>query len=243
MPVGNLPGWNQIYANDFTQSVALGSQASAFGMSDYGVVPDTSGMGLRDTAATVSEANSLLNVWVHTDSQGQPVGACLIPTAPGVSYDDGQLYGRYDIRMRADSAQGFKFVFLLWPDSESWPGDGEIDFPEADLNAAAVGGATHFEDGTSGNSQDWWTDPGINYQQWHTYTIEWMPGVLDYFIDGTLVHSDTQATAEQSGYGIPDTPMHPVIQVETVTDGSGAPASSSQGNVQIDWLTAYSMAT
>jgi Glycosyl hydrolases family 16 len=234
LPVGNLAGWRQIYANDFTS----GSWTSEF--STYGEIPDTSRNGWLVDGESVSQANGLLNVFVHTDSQGRHVGAALVPVRPGVSMNHGQLYGRYDLRMRADPAQGYKAVFILWPDSNSWPQDGEIDFPEADLAATRAGGATHFEHGTSANSQDWWVDPGFSYSRWHTYTIEWSPGLLNYYIDGRLVHSDTTATAARQGFAIPNTPMHPVIQIETATDGSGAPSNTSHGNVQIDWLAAYS---
>ncbi len=234
MPVGNLPGWNQIYSNDFTQTVALGNPASVFGFSDYGVMGDTSGNGLRDTADTVSEGGGLLDVWVHTNSSGQHLAATLLPVGNGVTQDHGQLYGTYSFRMRADPVAGYKFVFILWPDSGRWPGDGEIDFPEADLTATAIGGATHYQGGSNGNDQDWWATPGYNFQQWHTYTIQWTASALSYFIDGTLTHTTSTR--------VPNTPMHPVIQVETVTDGSPAPSGSAQGHVQFDSLVAYAPA-
>ncbi len=234
MPVGNLPGWKQVYANDFTS----GSWQNEF--TTYGDIPDTSRNGWLVDGETVSQANGLLDVFVHTDANGRHVGAALVPIGPGVSSGAGQLYGRYDLRMRADGAQGYKAVFILWPDSNRWPQDGEIDYPEADLAATQSGGATHFEGGVSGNSQDWWVTSGYSYNAWHTYTIQWTPTAVSYYIDGNLVHTDTLASAQASGFGIPNTPMHPVIQIETVTDGSGAPANSSAGHVQIDWLAAYS---
>ena len=234
MPAGNLPGWKQVYANDFTSNTWTNE------FTTYGDKQDTSGNGWLVDGETVSQASSMLDVFVHTDSAGRHVGAVLCPIGPGVSMNAGQLYGRYDLRMRADGAQGYKAVFILWPDSERWPQDGEIDFPEANLAATQAGGATHYEGGVSGNSQDWFVTPGYNYNAWHTYTIEWNPSAVTYYIDGTLVHTDTMASAQAAGFGIPNTPMHPVIQVETVTDGSGAPASSSEGHVQIDWLVAYS---
>jgi beta-glucanase (GH16 family) len=246
MPVGNLPGWNQIYADDFAGTITTSSGTVTepanipiggfpnANWTDYGVITDTSRLGWRDAPETVSQSGGLLDIYMHTDSQGRHVGACLLPAAAGVSHSHGQLYGRYTIRMRADSVAGYKFVFLLWPDSEIWPADGEIDFPEANLNATQSGGATHYQNGTSGNDQDWFVVPGYNYGQWHTYTIQWTASALDYYIDGNLVHATTTR--------IPDTPMHPVIQAETVTDGSGAPSSAASGHIQMDWFVAYAPA-
>jgi len=50
---------------------------------------------------------------------------------PGaVGKEGGLLYGRYAIHFKADPVPGYKTSWLLWPDSEKWPQDGEIDFPE-----------------------------------------------------------------------------------------------------------------
>jgi hypothetical protein len=35
------------------------------------------------------------------------------------------------VRFKTDSMHGYKGAWLLWPASEVWPRDGEIDFPEA----------------------------------------------------------------------------------------------------------------
>ena len=58
--------------------------------------------------------------------------AALLPKVPG-STRNGQKYGRYAVRFKADPIDGYKIAWLLWPDSRVWPRDGEIDFPERNL--------------------------------------------------------------------------------------------------------------
>lgn len=228
-PSGDLPGWRVVMIDDFTQTVPEGS------VSDGGIAnwpyayryPDTSARsdGTRSAwdPATISVHDGYLDYHLHT------VNGVALSGAVGQDYS--QVYGRYDVRMKADAIPGYKTAFLLWPDSEQWPRDGEIDFPEGDLNST-VGGATHYQGGTSGNSQDVF-DTSATYGDWHTYSIAWTPAYVAYSIDGTEVHRTTKK--------IPNTPMHWVLQSESWI-GSGQPPASADGHVLIDWAIVYAYA-
>ncbi len=48
------------------------------------------------------------------------------------------LYYRDMIRIRADVVPGYTASNALGPDGETWPRDGEIDFPEGELNGAIL---------------------------------------------------------------------------------------------------------
>src|SRR5437899_9711121 len=115
--------------------------------------------GLKDTAAKVEGAPSryypsrvlsvqggVLNENLHSEN-GIPMVAGIGPRISA------QLYGRYSIRFRADSAAGYKVSWLLWPQSEVWPRDGEIDFPEGDLNDI-IYAFMHRLGATAGSDQD-----------------------------------------------------------------------------------------
>ena len=70
-----------------------------------------------------------------------------------------------------------------------------------------------------------------NDGQWHTYTMQWGPGFLRAYQDGILV-----ATVNS---GIPDKPMHPVLQNEfsnTISDPA-KPDPSLNGHVYVDRIT------
>ena len=229
MPLGDIAGWHQIFTDDFNTNIPLGSFPSAvsgrWGAYDNGW-NDTYNTGQYYPSRTVSVHNGILDVHLHTEN-GINMVAAIDPKLPGATGSEGgMLYGRYVIRFRADAVSGYKTAWLLWPDDENWPGDGEIDFPEANLDSS-ICGYMHWEGATSGSQQDaYCTD--TTYTSWHTAIIEWTPSRLNFIMDGVTIGSSTSH--------IPDTPMHWVIQTETTSQG---PDSGSVGDVQIDWVAVY----
>jgi hypothetical protein len=222
MPTGNLPGWTQVFADDFSRDAALGSFLSTYG-SAWSAYPspwrDTSGNGLYDQARTLSVANSALDIYVHTEN-GTHLVAAPNPRLPAMTY------GRYSVRFRADSVPGYKTAWLLWPDDNVWPAHGEIDFPEGNLDER-ISAFAHHANPVGGQDA---FPTSATYADWHTATIEWTPGKLSFFLDGHLIGTSTT--------NVPSMPMHWVLQTETQLSG-GAPAASAAGHVQVDWVTAY----
>ena len=235
MPVGDLPGWKQIFTDDFTTDVLLGSfPGTAYG-GRWEVYPDNT----RDTAGqqgapsryypskVVSVSNGLLNEYLHTEN-GTPMAAAMLPILPGkTSAGQGQLYGKYTVRFKSDSLQGFKTAWLLWPDSGFWPGDGEIDFPEADLSST-IAAFMHHQGATSSNDQDAFNTNAF-YTSWHTASIEWSPTNVKFILDNTIIGTSTNQ--------IPNTSMHWVLQTESCLPS--CPAPTTAGNLQIDWVVVY----
>jgi hypothetical protein len=79
----------------------------------------------------VSIGNGVMNIHLRTE-HGVHMVAALVPAIPGVpGKRGGLLYGRCVVRFRAES--GYKTALLFWPDSQTWPRDGEIDVPDGDL--------------------------------------------------------------------------------------------------------------
>ncbi|MEO5842931.1 MAG: hypothetical protein ABIQ73_11650, partial [Acidimicrobiales bacterium] len=118
MPVGDLPGWKQVFTDDFTSNASIGAFDSVYG-ARWGSYDD----GWKDTAAkaegaasryypsrVLSAQNGLLNKRLHTEDGVTMVAAI----GPNIG---AQLYGRYAVRFRADEVQGFKTAWLLWPSS------------------------------------------------------------------------------------------------------------------------------
>jgi len=222
MPTGNLPGWTQVFADDFTTAAPLGSFLSSYG-SRWGAYPspwkDTSGNGVYNPAKTMSAVGGAMDLWVHTES-GVHYVAAPQPKLPTMTY------GRFSARFQADSTPGYKVAWLLWPDSGVWPADGEIDFPEGDLNSN-MSAFAHFA--SSGGGQDAFT-LSTTFTGWHTATIDWTPGKLVFYLDGKVIGVSTKL--------VPSKPMHWVMQTETTLNGT-APSSSASGHVRVDWVTAY----
>jgi beta-glucanase (GH16 family) len=234
MPVGDIPGWRQIFADDFQTNVPLGSfpsaVSSAWGCYDDGW-HDTSGNGTYNCTKVCSVHDGALDLYIHTQD-GVHYVAVPYPKIPGGSSQNGQLYGRYAVRFKADLLHGYKTAWLLWPDSGVWPRDGEIDFPEGELSGT-MNAFMHHKGATLGSEQDAYPT-GITYGTWHTAIIEWSPSAVSYYLDGKLIGQSTKY--------IPDTPMHWVLQTETSTAPGVIPSDSTEGHVLIAWVAVYALA-
>ncbi|MBO0791141.1 MAG: discoidin domain-containing protein [Ktedonobacteraceae bacterium] len=228
MPKGDLSGWHQVFAEDFTTDVAVGDfPGTAYGKK-FTVYqdgwPDTAGqLGSPSRyypSKVVSAKDGMLNLYLHTE-KGTPMAAAVLPILKN------HLYGKYTIRFKSDSLKGFKTAWLLWPDSQNGgiaAKDGEIDFPEGDLDGT-INAFMHPRDGSEQDA----FDSGASYTSWHTASIEWTPGKVKFILDGKSIGTSTRA--------VPNTPMQWVIQTESCLDG--CPAASTAGNLQIDWAVAY----
>jgi beta-glucanase (GH16 family) len=188
---------------------------------------DSSGNGRYFASTVLSLTNGVLTYDIHTDG-GTHMTAVPYPKLPGASDRNGLLYGRYAVRFRTDTLPGYKLAFLLWPDSEAWPRDGEIDFPEGNLDSP-VSAYVHRQGATSGTQQEEFSTDAIP-SAWHTAVIEWTEGSVRFLLDSVLIGTSTRA--------IPHTPMHWVLQTETALDGS-IPRDDVAGKVQIDWVAVY----
>ena len=235
MPVGNLSGWKQVFTEDFTTPVALGSWPSSYsskwkdytyGGCTYSTVDkkwygcDTSKNGEWNAKSTVSVGGGSADYYLHTAANGWPQSAALLPQAPQ------QTYGRYEVRFKVDSGlKGWHSAWLLWPDSDKWA-DGEIDWPEGDLSGS-MNAFTHYVGDPK--SQDAYDSKVPFVGAWHTATTEWLPGKVNYYLDGDLMATHTTKVAS--------VPMHWVLQSET-----GPTKPTTSGHIKIDWVVQYARA-
>jgi hypothetical protein len=245
MPVGRIRGWRQIWTDNFTRTLPTGrfSGCNAArrhcsglrGTPEYRKLwaypdgwPDTSHHGRYKPSRVLSEHDGILDLYLHT-ARGVHQVAAPVPILPGAAGRRGGLrYGRYTVRFRADPVYCYKTAWLLWPDSGRWPRDGEIDFPEGDLDGT-IGAYMHHQAGTSGGDLDAF-HTSARYGSWHTATTEWTSSSVRFLLDGTTIDTSTER--------IPNTHMHWVLQTETGLDGC-RPRDSGAGHVQIDWAAAY----
>jgi hypothetical protein len=235
-PAGDLPGFKQVFADDFGIDVPPGQFPSAVS-SRWWAYPstfqDTAKRGTYDCSRVCSVGDGVLRLHVHTEG-GVPRVAAPVPKLPGSTplppygIPSGQRYGRYSVRFKADPVPGYKTAWLLWPDSDVWPRDGEIDFPEGDLDATID--AYHHHAGTDDPFEQDAFHSAQRFTSWHTATTEWVAGRVTFLLDGQVLGTSTTA--------VPDTPMHWVLQTETRTFGA-APTATAQGDVLIDWVSAW----
>ena len=230
MPVGNLPGWRQVFSDDFTENVPLGTFPAAVS-SKWDAYnngwKDTSGNGTYEPSQVVSIHDGIMDLYLHSKN-GIHMVAAPVPIIPGATGPDGGMtYGRYDVRFKSDPVPGYKTAWLLWPDSNNWS-EGEIDFPEGSVNSTISAFMHH-----RGNPQQQDAFPtSYTYGSWHTATTEWTPNSVTFLMDGKVVGVSSNKSV------IPNTPMHYVLQTET-NIGGGAPSNSAAGHVDIDWVSIY----
>lgn len=153
----------------------------------------------------------------------------------GMADSFGQLYGRWEARVRTDPGRGYSGVVLLWPDSESTD-DGEIDImevPSEKRDRAVI----VLHSGKAGSDQVGTNVPG-RFDQWHTVAVEWLPTRITWFVDGRRVYNVTEKAR------IPTRPMHLTLQLDQgpVQNWLLAPDATTPPklNMQVDYVHVWS---
>ncbi|MBM9465916.1 glycoside hydrolase family 16 protein [Nakamurella leprariae] len=222
LPIGDQPGWKQVFTEDFTTDVAQGGFPGPYAdkWTTYDGFNDTTGNG-RYNDDIISTSNGVLDINLRS-MNGKPQVSAPVPLVSGAW--GGQKYGKFSVRFRADALQGYKTAWLLWPTSGNW-NEGEIDFPEGELNGN-MWGFNHCPGNPANNCG--WVNTYTGFTDWHIATIEWTPKAVKLILDGeTLLNQTTN---------VPQNPMHWVLQTETTSN----PNLTVSGKVQIDWATVYS---
>ncbi len=107
-----------------------------------------------------------------------------------------QTYGRFEVRAKYPTARsaGVHGGFWMYPKTHTygqWPASGEIDVAEWWSNdPTLVLPSLHY------NGRDYTVDSGWNCRvtdvsSYHTYTVEWLPTAISFFIDGSLCFTRT----------------------------------------------------
>ena len=155
--------------------------------------------------------------------------------------DGDRTYGLWMARAKFDPGAGFGVAMLLWPQSNVWPQDGELDLVESarpQKNTALS--SVHWGSPPSGQR-----DTGKltgDYTQWHVYAVDWQPDHIKYSIDGQTVYDTRYSTKKP---GIPNKPMHMVMQQEPGPFGAPgwipAPDASTPDQVtfHVDWVRVF----
>lgn len=244
-PAGDLPGWRQIFLDDFEGTVNPGAWSGCtLDPIVCGGLPEPyrskwwafaegwtdNANGVYSPSKVISVAGGVLDIFIHTESGVHRVAAP-VPLIHGPDGTLGQLYGRYVIRFQADKLPGYKIAWLLWPDSETWPRDGEIDFPEGNLDGN-ICAFMHRQDGAAGNDADGFYSGVPVSSGWHTAAIEWKRDTVRFILDGQVLGASTER--------LPNSAMHWVLEAATNLDGYD-PEDAVSGHIQIDWVAAYAV--
>jgi hypothetical protein len=226
LPIGDLPGWRQLLAEDFSTDVPEGDfpgRAYRDRWAGYDGFDDSSGSFRYETADVASVHDGVLDLRTRTEGS-TAMGAGVAAQVNGDGTWGGRAYGRYSVRFRADPGAGWGAAFLLWSDTDTWT-DGEIDFAEGLTTATTVDAHNHALVDPAQNALSVYTP--ATWDSWHVATVEWTPDAVRFHLDGHLTGTSTQ---------VPTRPLHLVLQ--TVTDKRVPPADST-AHVLVDWVAAY----
>jgi beta-glucanase (GH16 family) len=226
IPTGNLPGWQQVFADDFA-----GTSLNASNWGTYQGQPGGDPGGWWDPSHVVVH-NGLLELQTYQDPAfGNRWVSGGLSSARALK----QTYGKYLVRFRMDKGNGIGGIGLLWPSDGGWPP--EIDFVEdGGGNRTDTSATLHY--GSSDNQVQ--RSVSADFSQWHTIGVEWTPGTLTYTLDGAV-------WATVVNVNVPAVPMEMDLQTQAGTCGDQwAPCpdatTPAHVNLQVDWVVAYKMA-
>ncbi len=105
-------------------------------------------------------------------------------------------YGYVEWRAQLPSGQGFWPALWMMPANNSWPP--EIDALETVGNQPNIGNFTYHP--PAGASQGFDKNiPGLS-SGWHTFGVDWEPGSITWYVDGTKVASTTNDVTGDAMY-------------------------------------------
>ncbi|HSP52583.1 MAG TPA: carbohydrate binding domain-containing protein, partial [Cryobacterium sp.] len=142
------------------------------------------------TAREIDPASTDLTCWY---------GPCTHTSARLISEQKQEFeYGRIESRVQVPQGSGiWPAVWTLGNDfrEEGWPQTGEIDVMEfVGRLPNEIFGTIHGPGYSGGNSfGDTYTFDTPVYEDWHTFSVEWTPERIDWFVDGIQYHSATPA--------------------------------------------------
>ena len=223
MPTTPVPGWREVFADDFTETMLDTSRWGAYSGQPHG---DPGGWW---SPSHVVVWRGELVLMGYRDGGKWTTG--------GVSSKRGliQAYGKYLVRFRFDAGTGISHAILLWPADNHWPP--EIDFSEDNGGDRQTTAATLHYHYNAANTQVQ-RSVAVDLTTWHTLGVEWTRGKLVYTLDG-------RAWATVKNVHVPSVPMVLDIQTQAWASGTSVwrhgvdPTTPAHVNLYVDWVVAY----
>ena len=165
-----------------------------------------------------------------------------------------QTYGRYEMRAKLPTGQGFWPAFWLLPQDDmygGWAASGEVDILEGwGSKPGTVSGAIHYggvwpNNTYSGSSYD--LPEGGTIDAFHTYALEWTPGEIVWLVDDVPYHTEKSwfskdNNGETFSYPAPfDQPFFIIVNLAVGGWFDGAPSDETQfpSQMEIDYIRVY----
>ncbi|MDQ0678709.1 hypothetical protein QFZ30_002091 [Arthrobacter pascens] len=175
------------------------------------------GNGLRSpTQVTIDGTKMVMN--------GTPNG-----TTAGMSAKfANQKYGRWEVRAAGSGDNEYHMVSILWPDSENWPCDGEMDYAETTGDWNVINFFHHYSCSNSQTS----ASKALDVSQFHNYAVDWSPAGITGYVDGVQWFQDNTVSHQPPGS------MHQTLQLDWFPDST----ADGGGEMRVDWVRVYAAA-
>jgi hypothetical protein len=198
--------WALVFNDDFTGTSLNPTNWAPYWFADGTLNPGSSTRGY----ATNVTVNGQLNLLLENSTNG----ACISSNPNGGAQTGFQFtYGYAEAQITLPTNGD---VIAHWPawwlDGQSWPMNGEIDIMEGLDGYAAW--HYHYDSGDGLDSHP--IGGGVNTSPGtHIYGVNWYPGQLDFYYDGTLVASATNGSLS-GGATISSSPMFLILDYDGV---------------------------
>ena len=204
--------WALAFHDDFTGTSLNTTNWAPYWFSDGTLNPGSNTRGYASNVTVNAQLNLRLNNLTN--------GACVSSNPHGGAKPGFQFtYGYAEAQLTLPTNSG---VIAHWPawwlDGQHWPTDGEIDIMEGLSGHAAW--HYHYDSGggldshpIGGNIN---TNPGT-----HIYGVNWYPGHLDFYYDGTLAASASNANLS-GGATISSSPMYLILNHDAGSQSGSA---------------------
>ncbi len=179
-----------------------------------------------------------------------------------VSYTSGRVntqnkhnfkYGLFEARLKVPKGQGFLPAFWMMPADENlygqWPRCGEIDIMEVLGNQTDTSyGTVHYGNPHSESQGKHTLKSGSFAEEFHTFSVEWEPDKLSWYVDGNLIHTENDwytATEGQGEITYPapfDQPFYVILNLAVGGNWPGNPDKSTNikdAEFLVDYVKVY----
>jgi beta-glucanase (GH16 family) len=192
-------GWGALKVSDDFNGKTLSS-------TKWSVYHDPDGKVPRDQSrVTVSGGELKITGGIGKDGKDE---------SGGISSNTNLMYGHVDVCTRVDIGPGYSAILLMWPQSEKWPDDGEIDISEVNKGPRLYTNSYLHNHPTNDRLGH---QTYADFSQWHVLSMDWTPTHVTIYLDGEKQWT-AGLDARTKGLVPTTSPMHLAIQLDKGCD-------------------------
>jgi beta-glucanase (GH16 family) len=249
-------GWDLVWSDEFNDATGTPPNPANWSYEIGDTTPDAkNGWGNEElqyytddpaNAQTDGDGNLVITLTEADGSQECYYGPCEFESARLITQHKAEFaYGRIESRLRVPTGGDG-----LWPAFWSlgtditynpWPGAGEIDFMEyVSRLPNEIFGTIHGPGYNGGGSFGDIYDFGQPvYEEYHTFTVEWEPNLITWYVDGIQYHQ--AEPADVPGPWVFDKPFFLLLNFAIGGNFGGAvdPANTYPQEYLVDYVRVY----